>query len=277
MTMPPSDTHDAGPRGAGGQVQDPLLEQLRENAQAKLRAGRAAVPIFIEAEPVEPDDPEAASVHSRTNRKGFHRLWAAVLFCRALDGYDAVLRLEEAGLDIEARAHSRIAFEHLISFAWVVAKPKEIQRPLRIERCGMRFLERQQVELAEYREWLPRQHRVGLANEVNGGPLPERPETQNLCRQLDLELVPYVKGLRAGTENSFSAWYSYLYRGASAFVHPTLASFDPLIKRAPGGVEIAPPPKAVGITTIEVLTHHLDATLRIARARAPWLVDEEAV
>ena len=178
------DPGSAGPRALGP-------ERLREEVHGMLRAGRAALPLLIPAEPLAPDDPDAVFVHAKTDDEGFHRLWATALLCRTLDGYDAVVRLHEARLDTEARAHSRVAFEHLVSFAWVVAKPEIIERPLRIGRYGMGFLERQRVEMAEYIELSqPQLQQLGLAIAVNRGSLPVPPRIQELCRELDDELAP---------------------------------------------------------------------------------------
>ncbi len=84
-----------------------------------LAVGRATSPIVVDASPVAPDDPDGLLVQAPADAAGLHRMWTAALFHRALDGYDAALVLWEARVDTEARAHCRIAFEHLISFAWI--------------------------------------------------------------------------------------------------------------------------------------------------------------
>ena len=247
-------------------------EQLWEEIRRMLGVGRSVLPLVIEAERVAPDDPGAVSEHAKTDDEGFHRLWATALFCRTLDGYDAVLRLHDARLDTEARAYCRIAFEHLLSFAWVVAKPEEIERPLRIARHGVGLLERQRVEMAEYIEFSGDQLQLlGLAIAPSRGPLPSPPQPQDLCRELDEELTPRIEVLRPGTSESFSAWYSYLYRGASAFVHPTSAGIEPLIEQVPGGFEVTSS-RATADRVIEVVAGQLEAALVIAREAVPWLV-----
>jgi hypothetical protein len=247
-------------------------EQLREEIRVMLRAGRGVLPLLIAAERVAPDDSHAVREHAKIDDEGFHRLWATALFCRTLDGYDAVLRLHEARLDTEARAYCRIAFEHLLSFAWVVAKPEDPERPLRIARHGMGLLERQRVEMAEYIEFSgDRFQLLGLAIAPNRGPLPSPPQPQDLCRELDEELAPRIEVLRAGTSESFSAWYSHLYRGASGFIHPTSAGIEPLIEHVPGGFQVASS-RAAPDQVIEVVAGQLAATLMIAREAAPWLV-----
>jgi uncharacterized protein DUF5677 len=223
--VPPDDSSHADPRAIIERARALGPHRLREEIRAMLRAGRGALPLVVEAEPLAPGDQDAVFVHAKTDDEGFHRMWATALFCRTLDSYDAALRLREARLDLEARAHCRIAFEDLLSFAWVVAKPDDIERPLRIARHGMGFLERQRVEMAEYGELTEQRELqlLGLAIAVNAGPLRPPPNIQDLCREVDNELAPRIEELRAGTSESFSAWYSYLYRGASGFVHPTAA------------------------------------------------------
>jgi hypothetical protein len=67
-------------------------EQLREEIRVMLRAGRGVLPLLVAAERVAPDVSHAVTEHAKTDDEGFHRLWATALFCRTLDGYDAVLR-----------------------------------------------------------------------------------------------------------------------------------------------------------------------------------------
>ena len=110
-----------------------------------LRAGRAALPLLIEAEPLTPDDPDAVFVHPKADDEG------------------------------------RIAFEHLLSFAsWVVAEPENVERPLRIGRYGMGFLERQRVEMAEYIELSePQLQQLGWGRPSTGARLRPRPAHKN--------------------------------------------------------------------------------------------------
>ena len=67
-----------------------------------LEVGRARLPVVIDAEPLAPNDADAVFVHAQTDVAGFHRMWAAALFHRALDGYDASLLLWKSHLDTEA-------------------------------------------------------------------------------------------------------------------------------------------------------------------------------
>jgi Family of unknown function (DUF5677) len=214
-----------------------------EEAQAKIEACRTSFPVVVGEEPTL-------------------RFWAATLFCRTLDGYDAVLRLHEAGLEIEAWAHSRIALEHLLAFAWVVAKPRDRERPLKIARNGEGFLERQKAEMALFADvpgWDPQ----AAAAEI------ERLDIQGLCRELDGELAPRVGKFEVGTAISFSAWYSFFYRGASAVVHPSSVGVEHLVKEVPDGLEVAPgqsAPEGVVERTLAQVT----AAEGIARATARW-------
>ena len=81
--------------------------------------------------------------------------------------------------------------------------------------------------------------------------------------------------LEAGTSESFSAWYSYLYRGASAFVHPTSAGIEPLIEQVPGGFQVTAS-RVMPDRVIEVVAGQLAATLMIAREAAPWILEVDA-
>jgi len=237
-----------------------------------LREGRATLPIAVAVQPIAVDDPRAGFVFAWTDEAGFHRLWAAALFHRCLDGYDATLLLWESGLDTEALAHCRIAFEHLLSFAWVVADRTDITRPLRIDRHGVGFAEKQVAEMASYTGLSERRpYQVGLALGVNTSDLPPPPGAQDLCSLLDDELLPRLEAM-ARTGMSFSAWYSRVYRGASAFVHPTPAGIDPLIERASGTIEIAPS-RARPPGLLETVATQLRTVLHIANTAAPWLVE----
>jgi len=168
-----------------------------------LQEGRATLPIAVAAQPIAVDDPRAGFVYARTDEAGFHRLWAAALFHRSLDGYDATLLLWESGLDTEARAHCRIAFEHMLNFAWVVADRTDITRPLRIDRHGAGFTEKQVAEMASHTSLSERRpYQVGLALGVNTSDLPPPPGAQDLCSLLDDELLPRLEAM-ARTGMSF--------------------------------------------------------------------------
>ena len=234
-----------------------------------LEVGRARLPVVIDAEPLAPNDADAVFVHAQTDVAGFHRMWAAALFHRALDGYDASLLLWKSHLDTEARAHCRIAFEHLVSFAWVVADPADIERPQRIIRYGFNFAAKQFREMARYATLSDQQlNELGLALHVNANDLRRPPSLPDLCKLLDAQAIPGLD--RIG--ESFSAWYSHLYRGASAFVHPTAAGIQPLITPMPGAFQVAPS-RLRAPRVAEIIGGHLVALLLIANWGANWLVE----
>lgn len=218
-----------------------------EDAQAIIDAARAAFPLVIDEGAV-------------------HRRCAGALFCRTLDGYEAVLRLCGAGLVREAWAHSRIAFEHLLAFAWVVARPTDAKRPLRFTRHGEEFIERRRAEMARYVE-LPGPQ--GLATSADGEPLDPFPAPRDLCRELDRELAPRIRKFKPGTATSFSGWYSNFYRGGSELVHPGPAGIEPLIGEVPGGLQIAPAQEAPD-EVLWLALAQLTAAEGIARATARW-------
>lgn len=249
----------------------PASEGLHDEVLSMLRAGRSALPVVVDAEPIAADNPDVGSVHAQADEAGFHRIWASALFHRALDGYDAVLRLYEAELDTESRAHCRIAFEHSVSFAWVVAKPEDVTRPLRVGRAGMVFFERQMAEL-HMSTGLSHLHlnELRLATAIDAENLRPLPQLDELCRDVDEELAGRVE-----MSESFGTGYSYLYRGASWFVHPTAAGIEPLIEHVPGGFQVAPS-RGRRERVLEVLAGQLGAVLCIAKAEAPWLVESHA-
>lgn len=113
-------------------------------------------------------------------------MWLAALLHRTLDGYEATLLLRDSGLDLDARAHIRIAFEHLCAFAWIAVAPSDKTRPLRIGRYGMAFYEKQMVELSRHHELSESQLReLGFATQVNKTNLSKPPSARALCEELD--------------------------------------------------------------------------------------------
>jgi hypothetical protein len=99
----------------------PTDDELDRVARSLLSAGRANLPLKIEGEPLSPDDPHRHFTHVKLGTPEFVRMWMGALLQRTLDGYEATLLLRQAALDVDARAHIRIAFEHLCAFAWVSA------------------------------------------------------------------------------------------------------------------------------------------------------------
>jgi hypothetical protein len=227
-----------------------VARSTAEDAQAIIDAARAAFPLVV----------EEGAIHHR---------WAGALFCRTLDGYEAVLCLCEAGLVTEAWAHSRIAFEHLLGFAWVVARPSDAKRPLRIVRHGEGLIERRRAEMSRYAA-LPGPEAPVTAADVE--PLDPPPPLPGLCHELDRELAPRIRKFKPGTAASFSGWYSNFYRRGSELVHPGPAGLEHLIEEVPDGLQVAPakeaPEEVLGLALAQ-----LTAAERIARVQAPWLLD----
>jgi hypothetical protein len=196
------------------------------------------------------------------------------LLQRTLDGYEATLLLRDAGLDLDARAHIRVAFEHMCAFAWICARPTDPERPLRIARYGMGFFEKQIVEMAhqQYAPSDPQLRELGFAVQVNRSDLGRPPSAKKLCAELDVAWVGRLPELNAGTQSSFSAWYSYLFRGASAFVHPTSAGIEPLLGRAPGAFLIAPS-RVRQRRVLELCAMHLSVAIAVASLSCPDMID----
>jgi len=252
-----------------------ISEQPLHAARRMLERGRANLPIVVATAPIAADDPDALFFYAKTDEAGFHRLWAAALFHRALDGYDATLQLWESALDTEARAHCRIAFEHLLSFAWVLADDGDITRALRIARYGTGFVETQMREMARWTNLCePTPYQVGLNVKVDLTTLTPPLNPGDLCGLLDSELLPRLQAV-GRMSNSFSAWYSYLYRGASAFVHPSPAGIAPLLERGPRTLQIAPS-RSHAPRLVEVVAEQLRSALLIAASNAAWLIEDVA-
>jgi hypothetical protein len=94
-------------------VSQPTDEELTRISGALIAAGRNALPIKIEGVPLASTNPRRDLVHIEADEPAFVRMWLAALLHRTLDGYEATLVLRDSGLDLDARAHIRIAFEHL--------------------------------------------------------------------------------------------------------------------------------------------------------------------
>lgn len=129
-------------------------------------------------------------------RSPLYRVWAAALFGRTIDAYDAVLCLHEARLDTDARAHTRIAFEHLVHFAWVVEAPDQTERAGRLHQHGARLADAHRPELAKYVDLAPgadplaRLGRPEVPAAVGHAP----PTLRELCVGLDRTLAPGSTG-----------------------------------------------------------------------------------
>jgi hypothetical protein len=61
----------------------------------------------------------------------------AGLFIRALDGFRTTASLADSAFSADASAHLRIAYDHMVAFAWIAASPEDVERPLRIGRFGV--------------------------------------------------------------------------------------------------------------------------------------------
>ncbi|MFP5378922.1 MAG: hypothetical protein ACLGHP_04110 [Vicinamibacteria bacterium] len=109
---------------------------------------------------------------------------------------------------------------------------------------------------------------LGRALHVNIGEVPAPPSVPQLCERLDEVLLPRLAGT---TPSWFGGGYSYLYRGASAFVHPSPTGIEPLITRAPGTFQIAPA-RGQAPLLLQVIAEHVEMSLLIARSCSPWLV-----
>src|SRR4051794_27617021 len=89
-------------------------DQLLDRAHSLLTTGRARVPVMIDATVVASGELETAWGHQPITMSAYHRVWVAALFHRVLDGLEASLILCTSRLDTEARAHTRVPFEHLV-------------------------------------------------------------------------------------------------------------------------------------------------------------------
>jgi len=64
-----------------------------------------------------------------------------------------------------------------------------------------------------------------------------------------------------------------LFRGASAFVHPTSIGIEPFLVRAPGAFLVTPS-RMKPIRVLELCTMHLSVLIGIASIACPELIDE---
>jgi hypothetical protein len=254
---------------------DPTDDELDRVARSLLSAGRANLPLKIEGEPLSPDDPHRHFTHIKLDTPEFVRMWMGALLQRTLDGYEATLLLRRAALDADARAHIRIAFEHLCAFAWVSANPSDPEPPLRIARHGMGFFEQQLVEMAHQQHPLTdaQLRELGFAIQVNQSDLKKPPSARDLCAELDDAWVGRLPELAKGTQRSFGAWYSYLFRGASAFVHPTSTGIEPSLVRAPGAFFVTPS-RVRQRRVLELCAMHLSIAIGLASLACADLIDE---
>jgi hypothetical protein len=163
----------------------------------------------------------------------------------------------------------------MCAFAWTCARPTDSERPLRIARHGMGFFEKQIVEMAhqQYAPSDPQLQQLGFALQVNQSDLSQPPSAKQLCAELDEAWVGRLPELNTGTQRSFSAWYSYLFRGASAFVHPTSAGIEPSLERAPGAFLIAPS-RVRQRRVLELCAMHLSVAIAVASLSCPDMIDE---
>jgi hypothetical protein len=213
-------------------------------------------------------------IHIELDPANFVRMWMAGLFHRAIDGYHATLALREIELDVDARAHMRIAFEHLCAFAWVAAEPENIGRPLRIARFGMEFQGRHFEELARFYTLTESQLReLGFATQIEESKLKKPPPARVICEELDREWGGKLPSMDAGTSASFGAWYSHIFRGASAFVHPSSRGIEPLLFRSPG-LFVLEPSRARELRILELCAMHLSVAVGIASLSYPELIHD---
>lgn len=260
--------------GEEARLSPPTDEELLRVAVALIDAGRAALPIQIEGIPLRSDDSRSQLTSMEANRADFVRLWLAGLLQRVLDGYDATLLLREERLDLDARGHIRIAFEHLCAFAWIAAEPGDTTRPLRIGRFGMEFYERSMLELSQHHKLTEAQLReLGFAIQFNKSELKKPPSARALCEELDREWSEALPMLEPGGAQSFNAWYSYLFRGASAFVHPTSAGIEPMLIHTPG-LFVVEPSRRQERRVLELCAAHLSVAIAVASLSCPDLIDE---
>lgn len=251
----------------------PTDEELTRISGALIAAGRNALPIKIEGAPLASTNPRRDLVHIEADEPAFVRMWLAASLHRTLDGYEATLVLRDSGLDLDARAHVRIAFEHLCAFAWIAATPSDKTRPLRIGRYGMAFYEKQMVELSQHHELSESQLReLGFAIQINKSKLKKPPSARALREELDRDWSGSLPEIQPDSPSSFSSWYSYLFRGASAFVHPTSAGIEPSFLRArPIVVE---PSRRRERRLLELCAAYLSVAIAVASLSCPDLIDE---
>jgi hypothetical protein len=240
---------------------EPALIEIRD----LLNRGRSAPSVVLEGSPTAGAGRE--QVHPNLSDEAFHRLWTSALFYRTLDAFEATALLWEAALNTEAAAHCRIGFEHLVAFAWVIAAPGDLSRPMAIAKQGTDVAEKQRMEL-QPSDGEPSEGWLAISFNANNPPLP--PSVGKRCVVLDAQLVPLVPGLNKESSRPFTTWYSYIFRGASGLVHPSPAGLVPLVKRVSGEFVVAPSTE-VSTEVLKVVTDQLRATLLIAKSCGAWL------
>jgi hypothetical protein len=253
-------------------LDDPSPGQVEQIIEALLASGYASFPIRITGTPVPKDHRELALTPLWLDANGGFRLWASTLHLRTLDGFRATLVLARELLDAEARAHLRIAFDHMLAFAWVTADPTDLSRPMRIARYGFGFAEKQMQEMLPH-DPDPMRHvdELALILEAKDKVQPP-PNTRDLCVEVDAAWIPRLPAMAEGSKACFSYWYSHLFRGASAFVHPTSRGLDPVYV-ADGDAFVVRPAPDVPARVLEAVAMLTSVQIGIASLAAPWLVD----
>jgi hypothetical protein len=193
---------------------------------------------------------------------------------RTLDAFRATLLLARETLGIEALAHLRIGLEQKVAFAWVVADPGDFSRLVRIARDGLALSEKQLVELVPYGiEPLDDIRDFAFVLGADGM-LEPVPSTRELCAELDRIWRPRLDGLLVKPTASFSYWYSYVYRGASAFVQPTSRGIQPLYAADGNAFLVRRAPEAAD-GVLQTLARVARVQIAMASFATPWLVDPQ--
>jgi len=206
----------------------PSAVETEQVVEALLAAGYSRMPLRVPGTPVPQDHRDRKHISVWLDGDGGFRLWSAALHVRTLDAFRATLLLAREVLDADARAHLRIGFDHMLAFAWIAAEPDDLARPIRIARYGFNFSEKQLMEMLKH-DPDPMRHVDDLALILETKDKVESPPNiREMCAELDRVWVPRLPGLRADSTACFSYWYSHLFRGASAFIHPTSRGIDPV-------------------------------------------------
>jgi hypothetical protein len=231
------------------------------------------MPLRISGEPVPDSHRDRVHTPIWLDKEGGFRFWSAGLYLRALEAFEATLLLARHNLDAEARAHTRIGFDYLVAFAWVAADPSDLLRPMQISRYGFDFYEKQ---IKETSRQSPRErdvHDLALILEVQDK-VPRLPSLRELCASVDHDWKPRLPEVLAEPGAGFEYWYSYLFRGASAFVHPTSRGIQPTYV-AEGTEFVFGSSQEVSERLLEILVVLLGVQAAIAMIATPWLVNSE--
>lgn len=138
----------------------------------------------------------------------------------------------------------------------------------------MEFHERSMLELSQHYELTEAQRKeLGFAIQFNESELKKPPSARKLCEELDRDWSGTLPMLEPGRARSFSAWYSYLFRGASAFVHPTSAGIEPMLTRT-RGLFVIEPSRRRERKVLELCAMHLSVAIAVASLKCPDLIDE---